>query len=76
MLPEGRRGAVKYVTTTVGVFFIPLLIRRDPGRERARALEIANAGLEEGQHRNPTERLDYFTTAYFHRPSDAIGEVA
>jgi len=26
------------------VFFIPLFIRRDPGRERARALEIASAG--------------------------------
>jgi hypothetical protein len=31
--------------------------------------------LEDGQHRNPTERLDYFTTAYFHRPSDVLQEV-
>src|SRR5205814_7356240 len=26
---------------------------------------IVQRDVEEGQHRNPTERLDYFTTAYF-----------
>jgi ubiquinone/menaquinone biosynthesis C-methylase UbiE len=36
---------------------------------------IAARDLEDGQHRNPTERLDYFTTAYFHKPSDALEEV-
>lgn len=36
---------------------------------------IVQRDLEEGQHRNPTERIDYFTTAYFHRPSDATAEV-
>ena len=31
--------------------------------------------LREGQRRNPTERLDYFTTAYFHVPDDLRAEV-
>ena len=30
----------------------------------------------DGQHRNSTERLDYFTTAYFHRPDELAGEFA
>jgi ubiquinone/menaquinone biosynthesis C-methylase UbiE len=37
---------------------------------------IAERDLREGQHRNPTERLDYFTTAYFHRPDELRAEVA
>jgi SAM-dependent methyltransferase len=36
---------------------------------------IVQRDLEDGQHRNPTERLDYFTTAYFHRPRDVLQEV-
>jgi SAM-dependent methyltransferase len=32
--------------------------------------------LDEGQHRNATERLDYFTTAYFHRPDELAEELA
>jgi SAM-dependent methyltransferase len=36
---------------------------------------IVEQDLQEGQHRNPTERLDYFTTAYFHRPDDLRAEV-
>jgi len=35
-----------------------------------RFVEIRNRDLVDGQHRNPTERIDYFTTAYFHRPED------
>jgi SAM-dependent methyltransferase len=31
---------------------------------------IVERDLREGQHRNDTERLDFFTTAYFHRPDD------
>jgi len=31
---------------------------------------IVDRDVREGQHRNPTGRLDYFTTAYFHRPED------
>jgi len=35
---------------------------------------ILERDLREGQHRNPTARLDYFTTAYFHRPEDLADE--
>ena len=31
---------------------------------------IVDRDVRDGQHRNPTDRLDYFTTAYFHRPED------
>ena len=37
---------------------------------------IVERDLREGQHRNPTERLDYFTTAYFHRPEELGAEVS
>ena len=36
---------------------------------------IVSRDLQDGQHRNPTERLDYFTTAFFHKPADAAEEV-
>jgi SAM-dependent methyltransferase len=36
---------------------------------------IVEQDLRDGQHRNPTGRLDYFTTAYFHRPEDLRAEV-
>lgn len=36
---------------------------------------IVQQDLRNGQHRNPTERLDYFTTAYFHRPEELAAEV-
>ncbi len=36
---------------------------------------IVQQDLRDGQHRNPTERLDYFTTAYFHRPEELASEV-
>jgi len=32
--------------------------------------------LGDGQHRNNTDRPDYFTTAYFHRPEDIRAELA
>jgi SAM-dependent methyltransferase len=40
-----------------------------------RFVQIRNQDLEDGQHRNETERIDYFTTAYFHRPEDLRGEM-
>jgi len=40
----------------------------------ARFARIVERDLQEGQHRNPTERLDYFTTAYFHRPEELLAE--
>ena len=36
---------------------------------------IVERDLRDGQHRNPTDRLDYFTTAYFHRPDDLAKEI-
>ena len=42
----------------------------------ARFAAIVKRDLAEGQHRNPTERLDYFTTAYFHQPGDAVTELS
>lgn len=36
---------------------------------------IAERDLREGQHVNPTGRLEYFTTAYFHRPEQLRREV-
>jgi 2-polyprenyl-3-methyl-5-hydroxy-6-metoxy-1,4-benzoquinol methylase len=37
--------------------------------------EIVERDLRDGQHRNPGEQLDYFTTAYFHRPEELRAEV-
>ncbi len=37
---------------------------------------IVKQDLHDGQHRNPSERLDYFTTTYFHRPEDLSAEVS
>jgi SAM-dependent methyltransferase len=36
---------------------------------------IVERDLIDGNHRNPTNQLDYFTTAYFHRPEDLRREV-
>jgi SAM-dependent methyltransferase len=41
-------------------------------REFARIVE---GDLLDGHHQNPTKRLDYFTTAYFHRPEDLRREM-
>jgi SAM-dependent methyltransferase len=41
----------------------------------ARFGRIVEQDLRDGQHRNPTERLDYFTTAYLHRPEELAAEV-
>ncbi|MFL5598964.1 MAG: class I SAM-dependent methyltransferase [Gemmatimonadaceae bacterium] len=46
-------------------------VLRDP--EFAR---IVDRDLVDGHHLNPTKRLDYFTTAYFHRPEDLRREVS
>ena len=40
-----------------------------------RFVSIVEQDIRDGQHRNPTERLDYFTTAYFHRPDELAAEV-
>lgn len=38
-------------------------------------LEIVEGDLASGRHENPTDRPDYFTTAYFHRPDELAGEL-
>jgi SAM-dependent methyltransferase len=35
---------------------------------------IVDRDIRDGQHRNPTGRLDFFTTSYFHRPDDLRAE--
>jgi ubiquinone/menaquinone biosynthesis C-methylase UbiE len=35
-----------------------------------RFASIVERDVREGQHRNTTERIDYFTTAYFHAPDE------
>ena len=42
----------------------------------ARFADIVARDLRDGQHRNATERVDYFTTAYFHTPEELRAEVA
>lgn len=36
---------------------------------------IVERDVREGQHRNPTERPEWFSTAYFHLPEELRGEV-
>jgi ubiquinone/menaquinone biosynthesis C-methylase UbiE len=38
-------------------------------------VRMRDRDLQDGQHRNDTDRLDYFTTAYFHRPEDLRQEI-
>jgi SAM-dependent methyltransferase len=40
-----------------------------------RFAKIVEQDLRDGQHRNTTDRLDYFTTAYFHPPEELASEV-
>jgi ubiquinone/menaquinone biosynthesis C-methylase UbiE len=41
----------------------------------SRFIEIMNRDLKDGQHRNKTENLLYWTTAYFHKPDELKEEV-
>jgi ubiquinone/menaquinone biosynthesis C-methylase UbiE len=36
--------------------------------------EMVDRDLLDGRHRNPTNRPEWFTTAYFHRPEELAGE--
>ena len=40
-----------------------------------RFVKIRDQDLVDGQHRNETDDLNYFTTAYFHRPEDLLQEL-
>jgi SAM-dependent methyltransferase len=44
--------------------------------EDAPFASIVARDLREGQHRNPTARKDYFTTAFFHHPKELEEEVS
>lgn len=37
---------------------------------------ILERDLQNGQHRNPTDQAEYFTTAFFHRPEELESEIA
>jgi len=39
-------------------------------------VEIVRTDLVTGQHRNPTQDANYFTTAYFHRPDELRDEMS
>jgi len=41
----------------------------------SRFVEIMNRDLRDGQHRNPTDNLDYWTTAYLHQPEELRKEI-
>lgn len=38
-------------------------------------IEIARQDVQDGQHRNPTEKASYFTTSFFHHPDELKAEV-
>jgi ubiquinone/menaquinone biosynthesis C-methylase UbiE len=38
--------------------------------------QLVRADLHDGQHRNSTGRIEYFTTAFFHHPDELRAEVA
>jgi SAM-dependent methyltransferase len=38
-------------------------------------VQIVERDLREGQHRNPENRPEWFTTAYFHHPDELVREV-
>lgn len=38
-------------------------------------MHIVQRDLSNGQHRNPTNKLSYFTTAFFHHPEELAAEV-
>ncbi len=37
--------------------------------------DMVRQDLIDGQHRNPTDNINYFTDAYFHRPADLKNEI-
>jgi hypothetical protein len=40
-----------------------------------RFIEIVDQDLRTGQHRNETDKLEYFTTAFFHHPDELKAEL-
>jgi ubiquinone/menaquinone biosynthesis C-methylase UbiE len=60
-------GISRYASTLDG-YFRNLI--NDP-----RFIKIMNHDLKNGQHRNPTDNLEYFTTAFCHRPEELKTEI-
>jgi ubiquinone/menaquinone biosynthesis C-methylase UbiE len=58
----------RYASALAGLVY---KLTRDP-----RFVEIRNRDLATGCHVNDTGRIEYFTTAYFHRPDDLRAELA
>jgi SAM-dependent methyltransferase len=84
--PEDRQAALTEAARVLrpgGVLFAAAISRWGSvldglGREFLRDRDFARIveqDLADGNHRNPTGQLDYFTTAYFHRPEDLRKEV-
>ena len=78
-LAEARRvarpgGVVVGVGISRHASLLDGLVRRLIDDPRFRA--ILDRDLADGQHRNPTDRLDYFTTTFFHRAEDLVAEAA
>jgi ubiquinone/menaquinone biosynthesis C-methylase UbiE len=70
LVPSGLvvvAGISRYAST-MAAFVRQLAL--DPAFTRIRNQDLAN-----GQHRNDTGRIDYFTTAYLHRPEDLRAEL-
>jgi len=81
---ESALGEARRVLAPSGVLVVAAISRYASaldGLARQRALDpafvrIRDRDLADGQHRNDTDRPDYFTTAYFHRPDDLGRELA
>jgi ubiquinone/menaquinone biosynthesis C-methylase UbiE len=57
--------------------FAPILeVLTDKRIDNTAFMEIAKQDLRDGQHRNNTANLNYFTTTYFHYPTEIKGEIA
>jgi ubiquinone/menaquinone biosynthesis C-methylase UbiE len=61
-------GAISRFASTFDGFFRDFIV--DPA-----FITIMDRDLLDGQHRNPTGRAEYFTTAFFHHPEDLREEV-
>jgi len=57
--------------------FVSLLgVLAQAGRPAPDALAIVDTDLRTGRHENPTDSLEWFTRAYFHRPEELRAEVS
>jgi ubiquinone/menaquinone biosynthesis C-methylase UbiE len=73
----GRVLRPRGVALLVGISrFASLLAGLSDGADQDPAfVEIVERDLRDGQHRNPSGPLDWFTTAFFHRPDELQAEI-